>query len=59
MKEGGVLDEQVLPGTDPWTGWWTEDLVIAGGGARVTIPAGTLVPEANYPALRGRHHEGR
>jgi hypothetical protein len=49
VKEGGAVDAQSLPMTSPWTGWWTEDLVMAGGGARLTIPAGALVPEANYP----------
>jgi hypothetical protein len=49
VNEGGADDYQTLPMTSPWTGWWTENLVMAGGGARVTIPAGALVPEANYP----------
>jgi hypothetical protein len=54
VKEGGAADEQWMwwPADDTTHPWWTEDFVMAGGGARVSIPAGTLVPETNYPDYR-------
>ena len=54
VREGGAPDLQVMwwPSDDLTHPWWTEDFVMAGGGARVTIPAGTLVPEAGYASYR-------
>ena len=54
VHEGGAPDLQVMwwSSDDLTHPWWTEDFVMAGGGARVTIPAGTLVPEPGYASYR-------